>query len=347
METTYFLKVVGIEESINIKTMSKLIDINIQDETAPLEAVILGTARDLGSPYFHYVDPAKWDSKIAPEEDQITDPKSRLHLMNGTYPLEADLRRENDSFARILAKYNVRVYQPITLPSTNQVFTRDIGFVIDNIFIKSNMGTVERQSEFFAIRGIVSRIAQEVWFPPQTVKVEGGDVFPFRDKIFIGQADKNSHGLRCDRTNQAAVEYLASKFPNKEVIPILLKKSDIDPKENCLHLDCCFQPIGNNDHCIIHLDGFHNKNQAYQLMDLFGGEKNAIKINKDQMYNMNSNIFSINPKVVISGNNSEEFGSLNKQIRDFGITVEEIPYSETSKMEGLLRCSTLPLRRSY
>lgn len=322
------------------------IDIFVEDETAPLEAVILGTARDLGTPFLNFVHPDNWSGDIAPKEDLITDPKSRSHLMAGTYPLEADLRRENDYFARVLAKHNVQVYQPITLPSTNQVYTRDIGFVIDNIFIKSNMGTIERQSEFFAIRDIVSRISQEVWFPPRTVKVEGGDVMLFKDKVFVGQAAKGCEGLRCDRTNPEAIQYLASKFPNKEIVPVPLYKSDKDPYSNCLHLDCAFQPIGNNKNCIIFIEGFENKDQAYELMEYAGGEKNAIKIDSTQMYNMNSNVFSISPKVIVSGENEKEFGKLNMQLEEKGFILEKIPYSETSKMEGLLRCSTLPLRRS-
>ena len=36
---------------------------------------------------------------------------------------------------------------------------------------------------------------------------------------------------------------------------------------------------------------------------------------------------------------------LNNELRIKGITVEEVPYAEIAKMEGLLRCSTLPLRR--
>ena len=324
-----------------------MIDIKVIDETAPLEAVILGTARDLGTPFLNFVRPDKWDGEFAPEADMITDPKSREHLMNGTYPIEADLRRENDHFARVLAKYNVRVYQPQTLPSTNQVFTRDIGFVIDDIFIKSNMGTLERQSEFFAIRDIVSRVAQEVFFPPQYVKVEGGDVMLAKDRIFVGQPAKGSEQLRCNRTNEAAITYLQSKFPDREVIAVPLHKSDKYAKKNCLHLDCAFQPIGDGSGCIIFMDGFENRSQARELMDLFGGEKNAIKIDAEQMYHMNSNIFSISPEVIVTGDNEREFGKVNGELAARGFTLEKIPYSETAKMEGLLRCSTLPLRRSY
>jgi N-dimethylarginine dimethylaminohydrolase len=61
------------------------------------------------------------------------------------------------------------------------------------------------------------------------------------------------------------------------------------------------------------------------------------------MYDMCANIFSVNPNLIIS---SKNFVRLNKELRDRGFKVEEVKYNETAKMEGLLRCSTLPLRRS-
>jgi N-dimethylarginine dimethylaminohydrolase len=53
-------------------------------------------------------------------------------------------------------------------------------------------------------------------------------------------------------------------------------------------------------------------------------------------------VFSINNKVVVSEKN---FIRLNTWLREKGFIVEEIPYAEISKQEGLLRCSTLPLIR--
>ena len=58
------------------------------------------------------------------------------------------------------------------------------------------------------------------------------------------------------------------------------------------------------------------------------------------MYNMFSNIFSISRNVVVSERN---FTRINYVMRDLGYTVEEIKFSEVSKLEGLLRCVTLPL----
>jgi N-dimethylarginine dimethylaminohydrolase len=57
---------------------------------------------------------------------------------------------------------------------------------------------------------------------------------------------------------------------------------------------------------------------------------------------MNSNIFSISEEVIVSEKN---FFRLNIWLREQGFTVEEIPYAEIAKQEGLLRCSTLPLER--
>ena len=39
------------------------------------------------------------------------------------------------------------------------------------------------------------------------------------------------------------------------------------------------------------------------------------------------------------------FTRLNTWLSKQGFTVEKVPYSEISKQEGLLRCSTLPLVR--
>jgi N-dimethylarginine dimethylaminohydrolase len=68
----------------------------------------------------------------------------------------------------------------------------------------------------------------------------------------------------------------------------------------------------------------------------------VFEITKEEMYNMNSNVFSISEEVIISEQN---FTRLNTWLRKNGFIVEEVPYTEISKQEGLLRCSTMPLIR--
>ena len=81
---------------------------------------------------------------------------------------------------------------------------------------------------------------------------------------------------------------------------------------------------------------------AKAVFEIFGKE-NVFEITTEEMYFMNSNVFSISEDVVVT---EEHFTRLNKHLREkWGMTVETVPYREISKMGGLLRCSTLPLRR--
>jgi N-dimethylarginine dimethylaminohydrolase len=68
----------------------------------------------------------------------------------------------------------------------------------------------------------------------------------------------------------------------------------------------------------------------------------VFEVTKEEMSQMNCNIFSISEIVLISEQN---FTRLNAWLAVQGFIVEKVPYSEISKQGGLLRCSTLPLIR--
>jgi len=299
---------------------------HIKDEISPLKSVILGRAESNGP---------------IPTPEQCYDPKSREHVLSGTYPKEADMIKEMDAFEKVLKKHGVTVYRPDLLENINQIFTRDIGFVIDDKFIKSNI-LPDREAEFQAIESILSQFDQnKIFYPPEEVHIEGGDVMPWNDYIFVGTYRRPDYpDYITARTNAAAVDFLKNTFPHKKVIAFDLKKHNTNPRENALHLDCVFQPVGHGK-AIIHKEGFLDENQYQFLVDLFGKE-NLFHITKDEMYDMYSNVFSISPDIVVSEQNNKR---LNDWLRKQGLTVEEIPYAEIAKQEGLLRCSTLPLQR--
>lgn len=164
---------------------------------------------------------------------------------------------------------------------------------------------------------------------------------PYKDYILVGtyKGDDYENYITA-RTNMKGVEALQDLFPHRKVVSFSLRKSNTEPRDNALHLDCCFQPV-NRDKAIIYKDGFLIEEEYNWLVNLFGRE-NIFEITREEMYNMNSNIFSISEDVVISEKN---FTRLNSWLRSQGITVEEVPYAEISKQEGLLRCTTLPLIR--
>ena len=176
---------------------------------------------------------------------------------------------------------------------------------------------------------------------PESARAEGGDVMPLNEYIFVGYSEKEDFETYIvARTNKAGLDFLAATFPYKKVKGFELNKSDIDPRENALHLDCCFQPIG-KDMAIMYKGGFKNEKDVEFLVNYFGAD-NIIEISKEEMYNMNANVFSISEKVIIS---EKGFIRLNNELRRRGFIVEEVPYAEIAKMEGLLRCSTMSLIR--
>ncbi|MFD1615400.1 dimethylarginine dimethylaminohydrolase family protein [Gelatiniphilus marinus] len=303
-----------------------MLKLNIKNETSRLRAVVLGTAQSNGP---------------IPKPEDCYDPKSIEHVLAGTYPIEADMVKEMEAVAAVLKKYNVTVYRPKVIKHCNQIFSRDIAFVIEDKIIRANI-LPNREEEVEAVRYLWNQIEDKdrIVLPPEC-HVEGGDVMPHNDYIFIGTYSGDDYAdYITARTNKDAVLAIKALFPEKKVKAFELRKSNTDPRENALHLDCCFQPIGTNK-AILHKNGFLVESEYEWLLNFFGKE-NVFEITKDEMYHMNSNVFSISENVVISEQN---FTRLNTWLRQQGFTVEEVPYAEIAKQEGLLRCSTLPLIR--
>lgn len=308
-----------IGRSMNNKFMSEkrsensnsYIPLYITNETDKLEAVVLGIGSDLG-------------------EELDINPTSKWHMEHGTYPNEADIMREIATLESALKSQDVEVFRPKNIPGIEQIFTRDIGFVIDDFYVMGSMQEDVRQLELPGVAHVTSRISPEkILTPPKEASIEGGDVILWNEHIFVGISA---------RTNWEGYEFIKASFPNRKVHAIPLFVSD-DRTKNILHLDCTFQPIGQNE-AIIYENGFLEKPEI--IYDLFE-ENNLIKVNQDQMMRMFPNIFSVAPDTIII---DQTFTELIEELEKRGYKTLKVEYRENSKLSGLLRCSTLPLRRA-
>jgi len=300
--------------------------LNILDETSPLESLVVGIANSSGG---------------IPDLKNIYDPKSRSHVLSGTYPKEIDIINELDCFVSTLKSHGIKIFRPELIKNYNQIYSRDIGFVIENKFIKSNVLPI-RSKEIDALKNLLNSFpSNSIITFPDDAHIEGGDVILHKNKIYIGAYIKSDYpDYITARTNLRGLKVLKKYFPNKEVVLLELNKSNTDPKKNILHLDCCFQPIGQS-FAVIHKEGFSNNNQLHELIQDFGIE-NCFFIDSDEMFDMMSNVFSINNNTVIS---DSYFKRLNKWLVSKGFKVEEVSFREVAKQEGLFRCVTLPLSR--
>ena len=299
---------------------------SVKNETARLRTLVLGIPDDFGG---------------TPALNNVYDPKSAEHVRAGTFPSQKSVTREMSQLVELFNKYDIKLLRPDNIPGVNQIFARDIAFVIDNTLVVPNI-IENRHTEATGITELINLVpAENVLRAKAPARIEGGDIMPWNEAIFVGYSeDEDFNKYRVSRTNREGVKFLIEHFPNKKVYAFELNKSDDEAKNNALHLDCCFQPIGENQ-AILYKGGFKNQADVDLIVSYFGNE-NIIEISQEEMYDMYSNIFSISPEVIISCNS---FTRLNLELEDRGYTVEKIDYDEIAKMEGLLRCSTMPIVR--
>ena len=119
-----------------------MLQLNVNNETSRLLAVVLGTAKSNGP------DPMLED---------CYDPISRENILANTYPIEIDMVDELNQLEEVLIKHNVNVYRPEVINDYNQIFSRDIGFVIDDFFVVANI-LPDRSNEIFAIQKVLDLI---------------------------------------------------------------------------------------------------------------------------------------------------------------------------------------------
>ena len=295
----------------------------INNETNQLVSVILGIADDMIE-----------NQSI----DKCIDPKTKENILNNTFPSQEDCIKEIERFHETLLKYEVEVFRPNIIKNLNQIFTRDIAFVVENKFFIPEI-IDQRNNEKDGIKYFSNSLKEkEKILVPNTIHIEGGDIIIHNDFIFIGYSKNDK--LKVARTSYNSIKFMQNHFPNKKVIGFEMIKDDNNPYKNILHLDCAMQPVGKNK-LIIYKGGFENKEDYEKIKKIFG-KNNLIYIDQKEMYEGNSNIFSINNNLVVS---DSTFHRLNDVLTGYNITVEKVYYREISKFGGLFRCSTLPLKR--
>ena len=179
-----------------------MISLNVNNEFGKLNKVILGIALSNGG---------------VPKLDECYDPKSREHVQNGTFPEEANLSDELNQFLNVLKKYNVSVFRPTLIEDYNQIFSRDIAFVIGEKLVVSNI-IKDREKEINAIENIISQIdPSNIIRLSNKARIEGGDVIIHKDHIFIGYSkEEDFKEFQVARTNEIAIEEIKENFSSRE-----------------------------------------------------------------------------------------------------------------------------------
>ena len=297
----------------------------IQNEYGRLDTVVVGLASKMGG---------------VPELEECYDARSYESVKLGMFPKEESCSSQLKSLITILEKNGVKVIYPALIHSLNQVFSRDIAFVIEDQYIIPNV-IADRTKERDAMAEIEENIPSwNIIMMPSGCFAEGGDVIVDNDHVFVGVSNDETFGrFKTARTNFRGMDYLADEFPAKEFKGFELHKDDRDPLKGSLHLDCAFQPISGGALVAPHL--FKNESDVKWLVERYG-ETNVYSCSPEEAYSLATNVFSFSPKDIIV---SEKCEAMQYWLRERGLNVHSIVYDEIVKMGGLLRCTTMPLKR--
>lgn len=200
-----------------------------------------------------------------------------------------------------------------------QVYTRDIGFVIGDTLYVSNMSTDIRDREVMALTEWLR--AQGIPYTQMENQIEGGDVIVDRDAVWVGLGS---------RTVTAAVGELARKCPGCAV-----KAVPYDPQY--LHLDCVFNIVSEGE-ALIYPAAFDRP-----TLDMLRERYDCIEVGAGEQFSLGTNVLSVGHRTLI-GSTSNPITNL--ALRERGYTVIEVDISEILKSGGAFRCMTLPVLRS-
>ena len=248
------------------------------------------------------------------------------------YPTQVHLKTEFEAFQKALEENGVEVLIPEYVGKFlyDQLTPRDVATVIGNQIVICNMAKSSRKYEiagiFPHIRGFTGG-EPTLLIAPVECLLEGGDIMVDKGRIIVGLSR---------RTNIKGYEWLLDNFTDQmEVIPVYL--TDMKKGENVLHLDCAFNPVGENS-ALVYEAGIK------PIPDFFEKEYDLIKVNKEEQQALATNVFSISKDLVIARDHPQSKRAVG-EIRKRGIEVIEIPFDGAPATGGSFRCCTLPLVR--
>jgi N-dimethylarginine dimethylaminohydrolase len=259
---------------------------------------------------------------------QYIDAAFFYQLWHNKIDFAQDIKRmgqQQEAFMEVLKANGVEILLTKQVPrALDQIYTRDVGFAIDDAFFPANPRRRARQRELEGLRELVARLSKVVRLESGTI--EGGDVIVDEKYVIVGLGEETDReGISCLRR---ALEDLKTE---REVVVIEFKHRGI------IHLDTKFNIVGKGVGLI------HPKSFRAESLKWLENHFDLIEATDQEAANVEINTFTISPRKVVMSQRSHRLASL---LESRGIEPILIDYSEVNKLPGSFRCTTLPIERA-
>lgn len=240
-----------------------------------------------------------------------------MHVEN-----QVDPQRARIGFNALINLYQTLGVTVHTIPQKkglpDMVFAANFGFVVGDLFIRSNFKYPQRRGEEILVEAYFRRHGFRVATLPEGIFFEGqGDMFYAEGRYFCGYGK---------RTSKEAIPYL-EQILNAPVIAVETR----DPYY--YHFDTCFAPIGQKT-ALVKTSSF-SKKDTKTLTSYF---KNIIDVPNTGIPLFGCNVVAVGSDIVAGqGIDPSVVSSLNHH----GFTVHQVPMDEFLKSGGAVKCLTL------
>ncbi|MEM9138663.1 MAG: arginine deiminase family protein [Pseudomonadota bacterium] len=271
--------------------------LNIVDETAPLTDLCVCRGEAVPDHEGFHTDHPEFDTFQMLPWDRDT------------------LVRQQDAFYAVMDRHGVRLHFVAPRPQHPwAMYTRDTGFVLgDTLYYAEARELPERVGEIDHVRAALPDVPMHA-LPG---RIEGGDVMPDGDVVFVGLGT---------RTDAASAQALGA-FAN--VRPIHLGPT-------VMHLDTRMTILPGRI-ALICPAPFQADDLAF-LADRF----RFIEVTETEAQAMATNVFVVNPETVVV---HAGFPRIIAEIEAHGLKVEPVDWSQPNALLGSFRCATMPLAR--
>ena len=289
--------------------------LSIQNEFDPLQHVIVGTGIGMKPE----ADPALQQG--LPETSALytqPDPEATEHEFEGV--------------CSALKRHGMLVQRPSIVDSlevVDQTCPRDIGFVIDGLYFQANSRYTSRNTEHLGIDPLLTNIdAGDYIRIPKDVFLEGGDVMPAPDRLFIGLGARSS---------REGIEWLADVLRERGI-----EREIVIIPHDVLHLDCCWNVIGPDlaMWCEAATSPFINLEGERVSVDF-----ETVSVNRVEQAALATNVLVTGPNHILA-RDDPACEPINQRLETrHGFAVERLSFDCVPSIGGSFRCATLPLKR--
>lgn len=230
---------------------------------------------------------------------------------------------QHAGLVEVLERRGVTIHWVEPADCSIQLYTRDMGVVVDDVYFRARPHSPVRQREQAGLAALESRMSKVREL--DAGHIEGGDVLVTPDDVLVGL------GENTDRDGLEALRRaLAAEGIDRDVVPLEFAHVAV------VHLDVHFTLAGPR------VGLFNPKAFTAESRAILEARYDLVEVTEDEVRGLVVNTVALGPDELVLQSTADRVAA---ELDERGITPVPLDFSEITRFPGGLHCATLPLVR--